>query len=85
MSYFIKFLLLKFLLVQDEVQCKEQHQETVTSIAKHDSEQEGEGDKREQTRVYFTVSSNTIGINDTLETFSELIGTMERWRFLAST
>jgi hypothetical protein len=78
------FLSCQLLLVQNQVQGKDQHQETMTSVTKHYSEQEGESDESEKTRVDLTVSSNTIRVNDTLETFRELVGAMERRRFLAS-
>jgi hypothetical protein len=74
----------QFLFVQNQVQSKKQHQQTVTRITKHDSEQEGESNESEKTRIDLTVSSNAIGIDDTLETFCELVSAMEGWRLLAS-
>lgn len=49
------------------------------NITKHDSEKEGESDDGEETRIDFLIGGDTIGIDDALETLSELVGTMEGW------
>jgi hypothetical protein len=74
----------QLLFVQNQVQGKDQHQQTVTGITKHDGEQERESNESEKTRIDLTVSSNAISINNTLETFSELVGAMEGRGLLAS-
>lgn len=51
----------------------------MTDITKHDGKQEREGDDGEKTRVDFTITCNAISINNILESFSELVGTMIRW------
>jgi hypothetical protein len=72
-TYFT-IILSQLLFVQDQVQGKQQHQKAVTNITKHDGEQKGEGYNRKETRVDFTITGHTIGVDDGLETFSEFVG-----------
>jgi hypothetical protein len=55
----------------------------VTQITKHDGEQEGEGDHGKEPRIDFLICCDSIGIDDGLVSFRELVCAMERWRFLA--
>lgn len=52
----------------------------MTDIAEHDSEKEGETDNGKETRIDFTITRHTIGINETLEARGKLVGTMVRRR-----
>lgn len=54
----------------------------VTQITEHDGEQEGEGDAGKQSRVDFLVCSNTVRINDCLETLGEFVGPVKGRRRL---
>jgi hypothetical protein len=60
------------------------HDETVTEITKHDSEEEGEGDDGRQTRVDFGVLGSTVSVDDGLETQSKSVGLVVSWGSLGS-
>lgn len=66
----------QLLFVDTKVESNQKHKETMTNITKHHSEKERERDDSEKTRIDFAITSNTIGINDTLETCSEFVGAM---------
>ena len=57
----------ELLLVIDQQECREEHQEAVANVSKHDRKQEREGDDGEGRGVNLAIGSNTVRINDSLE------------------
>jgi hypothetical protein len=52
----------------------------VTDIAEHDGKQEGESDDGEQSRVDLLVRTDTVSVDNVLETFGELVRAVESRR-----
>lgn len=52
----------------------------MSDITKHDSKEEREGDDSEETRVDLLVRTNTVRVDDGLESRRELVGAMEGGR-----
>jgi len=72
----------KGLLPVDHGASSHSHEETVTEITEHDSEEEGEGNNGGQTGVDFGVLGGTVSIDDGLEPKGELVGLVIGWRRL---
>lgn len=51
-------------------------------VAKHDSEEEGERDDGEETRIDLLVSGDTVTVHDRLERLRELVRALEGRRLL---
>lgn len=49
-------------------------------VTKHDGEQERERDASEETSIDFSITSDSVRIDDFLEPMSELVCAVERWR-----
>ena len=58
-------------------QAKQEHDEAVARVPKHDGKQEGEGDDGEDGRVGLPVGGYSIGIDQCLEPFCEFVGPEE--------
>lgn len=72
------------LLLDDHPESEESHKQAMSSITKHHSEEEWKANDGEGSRIHFTISSNSVGVHQVLETRSELVGTIVRWRNLSS-
>jgi len=57
----------------------------MTDITKHDCEQEGECNDGEQSRVDFLVRTDSVSVDDVLESFGKLVGAVESRRSRMST
>jgi hypothetical protein len=58
----------------------------MTNVTKHDSEEEGESDDCKESRIDFLVGSDTVRVDDSLESRGELVGRVEcRWVFECAT
>lgn len=56
----------------------------MTTIAKHNCEEEGKSDNSVKSRISLSVAGNSIGVDQELETFGKFVGAVECWRvFLA--
>lgn len=85
LNILVDSILGNLLLPKDHRRSSQEHQDTVTNIAKHDRKQEWERNDSIQTRVDFLIRGNTIRIDQSLETFSKLVGPVERGRSLVGT
>eukprot|EP00128_Syssomonas_multiformis_P011489 Colp12_sorted_trinity150504_noHs@34485 len=63
----------ELLLVKHNCQSSQSQKNAMTEVAEHNREQERESNHGEQTGVHLTVGCHTIGVDDGLETFSELV------------
>lgn len=54
----------------------------MSNIAKHDSEQEREGDNSKESRVDLLVRRDTVTVHDSLESFRKLVRAQESGRRL---
>ena len=78
-------LLLKHgFLTRHHPQCKQEHQNTMTHISKHHSKQERERHDGEDCWVDFTISGNSISVNNLLEGVCQLVCLKVSWRRLIS-
>ena len=75
--------LAQLLLEHDHEGGGQEDDEAVTNVTKHDSEQEGESDDGEETRIDFLVSRDTIAVHDRLERLRELVRALKCRRLLA--
>mmetsp|Transcript_3937 Transcript_3937/g.8463 ORF Transcript_3937/g.8463 Transcript_3937/m.8463 type:complete len:356 (+) Transcript_3937:1110-2177(+) len=73
-AHIIKLRLSEAALVEDQEQGKQEHEDTMAKVAKHDSEQEGEGHDGEDSWVHLTVVGNAVRIHNGLEALGELVG-----------
>ena len=78
----IKFGAQQLLFEKDHCTSSQGHQSTMTEITKHDGEEEGECNNRVQSRINLGVLRNTIGVDNGLEGFRELVGPDIGWRGL---
>lgn len=53
----------------------------MTHISEHDTEEEGEGDTGENSRVNFFIRGNTIGVHNFLESPCEIVASEQTRRF----
>lgn len=67
-------------MLQDQVKREHEEKQAVPYVAEHDSEQKGERDDREQSRVDFSVSRNAVSVDDQLEWKSEVVRLDVGWR-----
>lgn len=67
-------------LGEDHSQGKKKHEQSMTHITKHHSEEKGECDDGVGSRVDFPVSAHTIGIHNALEAGGKAVGPDEGWR-----
>lgn len=74
--------LLEGLLPVDHGQRGKEHDDSVSEVTKHDSEEEREGNNGRQGRVDLLVCCGTISIDDGLESLGELVCLQVRWRRL---
>jgi len=76
-NHFIETLLLaglgEALLEEDEQTTDESDNATVTNITVHDTEEEGEENDGEETRVELTILGETVGVDNSLEGLGELV------------
>ena len=77
-THLAQIALRQLALKQDHRQCSEESDKTVTDVAEHDCEQEGERNDSKQARVDLLVRRYTVGVHDGLETFSKLVRAVER-------
>ena len=66
-KYLVQLLLAEALLAQHQVEGKEEHEQPVAYVSKHDRKQEGEGDDGEHRGVDLPVAGDTIGMHNLLE------------------
>ena len=70
---FIELLLAEGLLAGHQVHSKEEHQQAMAHISKHDGKQEWEGDDGEDRWVDLSVAGYAIGMNNLLEGAVDLV------------
>jgi glucose-6-phosphate isomerase len=63
---------------------EQKHEDAVTGITEHDSEQEGECDNREDSWVDFPVAGDTVSIDNSLETAEKFVCSVVSWWLLLS-
>lgn len=66
----------QLLFIDTEVKGNQEQESTMTNITKHHGEKERERNDGEKTRIDFTITSNTISIDNALETLSEFVCTV---------
>jgi uncharacterized protein YodC (DUF2158 family) len=72
--------LCEWFLIIDHGERGRESKEAVTKIAEHDSEKERERNNCVKTGVDFFISCHTVTVDERLECFGELVGTVEcRW------
>mmetsp|Transcript_28541 Transcript_28541/g.67481 ORF Transcript_28541/g.67481 Transcript_28541/m.67481 type:complete len:523 (-) Transcript_28541:663-2231(-) len=81
-DHLVELLLGELLLVQDEPQSRQRHDQPVSGIAEHDTEEEGEGDARKHSGVILLVVSNTVRFDERLEAVGKLVGPEVGWGLL---
>lgn len=71
---------LELLLESDQSGGTQHHNDTVSNVSKHDSEEEGEGDDRKESRIDLLIRRNTVRVDDGLESGGKLVRRVEsRW------
>lgn len=70
-------------VVEDQIQPEDEHDEPVADITEHDTEEEGESDGGEDRRVDLLVAGSAVGVGDFLRDHGVAVGVEGSWRLCA--